>query len=143
MFVAKPKRIALTLLCSLAVVLALTSSAEANPQHRDHVVLHRMIKKRADNPFLNIFGNDNNNAGSVGAASDPPSDNASSSSTMFRPLAAPPFFWEAPALTGAPLPFLPPVAEALFLVPAAAPDVFAGPCDAPADWFFVPAAQHV
>ena len=80
MFVAKPKRIALTLLCSLAVVLALTSSAEANPQHRDHVVLHRMIKKRADNPFLNIFGNDNNNAGSVGAASDPPSDNASSSS---------------------------------------------------------------
>lgn len=80
MFVAKPKRLALTLLCSLAVVLALTSSAEA-AQHRDHVVIHRMIKKRADNPFLGIFGGDNsNNAGSVGAANDPPTDNASSSS---------------------------------------------------------------
>ncbi|KAK7695311.1 hypothetical protein QCA50_002501 [Cerrena zonata] len=76
MFVAKPKRVALTFLCTIAVVLALTSAAEANPQHRDHVVLHRMIKKRADNPLASLFGGDN--AGSVGAANDPPTDSSSS-----------------------------------------------------------------
>ncbi|CAL1695087.1 unnamed protein product [Somion occarium] len=72
MFVLKPRRIALTLFCSLAVLLALTSVAEANslnaPQARDHVVLNRMMKKRAF-PFL------------VDPAPDPPSDDPTPTST--------------------------------------------------------------
>ena len=70
MFASKPRKLALTLFCSLALVLALSSVAQADvPAHnvaRDHVLLNRMIKKRA--PQLPDIAFEGTN----GAAAPPP-----------------------------------------------------------------------
>ncbi|RDB28830.1 hypothetical protein Hypma_015698 [Hypsizygus marmoreus] len=50
MFIRKTQKVTLTLFVSIALVLALASSADAHVQHRDHVNLKRLIKKRAPAP---------------------------------------------------------------------------------------------
>ncbi|KZT02412.1 uncharacterized protein LAESUDRAFT_762759 [Laetiporus sulphureus 93-53] len=72
MFISKPRKVTLTLVC-LAIALAFATVSEASDltlQRRDHVDLRRMIKKRASSdPVLGLF-TDGNGSGGSSTASD-------------------------------------------------------------------------
>ncbi len=79
MFVSKPRKVTLTLFCYLALLLAVTSVAQADslnqPAARDHAALNRMLRKRTPDLFSGLGGTN-------GAAGDPPTfDNGSGGSS--------------------------------------------------------------
>jgi hypothetical protein len=86
------RNLAITLFCSLALLLALTrpSSASAvspdSPHRRDHVNLNRMIKIRV--PSIPRQHAPANQAGAVGPAANPSTDGLSSPVPSSTPVSA-------------------------------------------------------
>jgi len=93
MFIAKPDKLALTLVFSIGLALALAGTSDAkgfaseSAHRRDHVDLNRMIKKRSpfpqraggDDSLANFFGGPA--AANAAAADPPPPDSASPSNS--------------------------------------------------------------
>ena len=88
------RKLAITFLFSLALLLALARPSSANaispdsPSRRDHHNLHRMIKRRVATPPVarqQLGGNDP--GGAIGAGANPPEDSSSAtpSSTPSSP----------------------------------------------------------
>src|SRR6267154_225817 len=102
MAIKRNPNIAITLLFSLVILLALAPPSSANavspdvPHRRDHVNLNRMIKRRAPDALLprqrtaNQPANDRPQAqaGAVGAAADPSTGGASSAVPSSTPAAS-------------------------------------------------------
>ncbi|KAI0048325.1 hypothetical protein FA95DRAFT_1079943 [Auriscalpium vulgare] len=81
MFSVKPRKLALTLLFSVALALALAGTSEANGsavQRRDHTGLNRMIKKRTPFP---ADATQNGGGVAVGVEQGPPSVSQSASAS--------------------------------------------------------------
>ena len=105
--------LAITLLFSLVVLLALAPPSSANavspdvPHRRDHVNLNRMIKKRA-HPLLHrelaAAQLPPLQSGAVGAAADPSTDAASSPVPSSTPIVAAPSTTQAPEASQSPQP---------------------------------------
>jgi hypothetical protein len=87
------RNLAITLLFSLAILLALAPPSSANPDslhRRDHVNLNRMLKIRAPFPPVPRQNPPDGHAGAVGGAANPTTDGLSSSSPSSTPVAAAP-----------------------------------------------------
>ena len=106
-------KLAITLLFSLVVLLALAPPSSANaispdvPHRRDHVNLNRMIKKRA-HPLLHrepaAIQLPTLQGGAVGAAADPTTDAPSSPVPSSTPVAAAPSTTQTPETSQSPQP---------------------------------------
>ena len=86
------RNLAITLLFSLAILLALAPPSSANPDglhRRDHVNLNRMLRIRAPFPPVPRQNPPADHGGAVGGAANPSTDGVSSSSTSSTPVPAP------------------------------------------------------
>jgi len=82
------RKLAITLLFSLALLLALARPSSANalspdsPSRRDHHNIHRMIKRRVANPDV---ARQLPSDGAIGAGANPPADSSSPSTPSSTP----------------------------------------------------------
>ncbi|SRR6266436_1508767 len=104
------RNLAITLLLSLLILLALARPSSANavspdaPHRRDHANLNRMIKRRAPYTLIPRQRIPQPQAGAVGAAADPSTDGLSSSAPSSTPVvSAPSATSQAPATSQPPI----------------------------------------
>lgn len=125
MAVQRNRNIAITLLFSLVILLALAPSSSANvvspdvPHRRDHVNLNRMIKRRAPHPLLPrqpaaaqpADDRPLAQAGAVGAGADPSTGGVSSAIPSSTPAASATSATQAPETSQSPQPSSSPVSS--------------------------------